>query len=129
MSERDLKALFAGELAAVDDPAARAEWRPYLGYHARRYATLTAAAAELLAGVSAPRVLDVGPMFEVGLLRGAGATVDTLGFPRPPPGLPAPPLPAARRRAPRRARPERAGPRWRRLVRPSGDGRGDRAPA
>ena len=59
------------------------EWRHYLAYHARRYATLTALARELLAGVDAPRVLDVGPMFEVGLLRAAGATVDTLGFPHP----------------------------------------------
>ena len=34
------------------------------------------------------RVLNVGPMFETRLLRDAGATVDTLGFPHPlfPPG-------------------------------------------
>jgi SAM-dependent methyltransferase len=83
MSERDLRAVFDADLAAVGDPERRAEWREYLDYHARRYATLTAVAAELLTGVPGPRVLDVGPMFEVGLLRDAGATVDTLGFPHP----------------------------------------------
>jgi SAM-dependent methyltransferase len=83
MFERDPNAVFEADLAAVADPERRAEWRHYLDYHARRYATLTAVAAELLAGAPAPRVLDVGPMFEVGLLRDAGATVDTLGFPHP----------------------------------------------
>jgi SAM-dependent methyltransferase len=79
----DLRALFEVQLAAVEDPERQAEWRRYLDYHARRYASLCAVAADLLAGRRAPRVLDVGPMFEVRLLRDAGATVDTLGFPHP----------------------------------------------
>src|SRR5215213_5993336 len=83
MFDGELSARFAGDLAAVEDPERRAEWRAYLAYHARRYATLTVVATDLIAGIDAPRVLDVGPMFEAGLLRDAGATVDTLGFPHP----------------------------------------------
>src|SRR4051812_33993275 len=83
MFERDLNANFAADLAAVSDPERRAEWRRYLGYHGRRYATLDAVACDLLDGIAAPRVLDVGPMFEVGVLRARGATVDTLGFAHP----------------------------------------------
>lgn len=83
MDESYLNRLFERDLAAVDDPARRAEWREYLSYHARRYATLVDVASSLLSGAESPRVLDVGPMFEVGLLRAAGATVDTLGFPHP----------------------------------------------
>jgi SAM-dependent methyltransferase len=74
---------FERELAAVDDLERRAEWRDYLRYHERRYATLVEVALRLLSSAASPRVLDVGPMFEVGLLRDAGATVDTLGFPHP----------------------------------------------
>jgi SAM-dependent methyltransferase len=57
------------------------EWRVYRAYHARRYAALRTLAAKL--GGSAPRVLDVGPMFEAQILRDGGAHVDTLGFENP----------------------------------------------
>jgi SAM-dependent methyltransferase len=75
--------MFAAELAAVADPALQAEWRHYLGYHARRYAVLREACAELLRERAPARILNVGPMFETVLLRELGAAVDTLGFPHP----------------------------------------------
>ena len=75
--------MFAGELAGLDDPAVRRECSAYLDYHARRYATLMAVLDDLLAGCARPRILDVGPMFETGMLRASGATVDTLGFANP----------------------------------------------
>ena len=83
MARRDLERSFSSELAAVGDPALRAEWTEYLRYHQRRYVTLLGVARELLAGRPEPRVLNVGPMFETRLLRDLGATVDTLGFPHP----------------------------------------------
>ena len=88
MTRSGLQSRFSSELAAVGDPALRAEWSTYLRYHERRYATLAAVARELLEGRADARVLNVGPMFETRLLRDAGATVDTLGFPHPlfPPG-------------------------------------------
>jgi SAM-dependent methyltransferase len=87
VSER-LAQRFDDDLAAVEDPALRTEWRHYLDYHSRRYAVLDETARGLLAGRAKPRVLDVGPMFEAALLREMGAHVDTLGFPHPlfPPG-------------------------------------------
>jgi SAM-dependent methyltransferase len=83
LPQPNLHSLFDSELAAVGDPALRSEWGDYLDYHARRYATLRALAADLLAGRAEPRILNVGPMFETRLLRESGATVDTLGFPHP----------------------------------------------
>jgi SAM-dependent methyltransferase len=55
------------------------EWRHYLAYHRRRYAVLRRLALDL----GGQRVLDVGPMFEVQMLRDAGHHVDTLGYPHP----------------------------------------------
>jgi SAM-dependent methyltransferase len=76
--------MFDEDLAALDDPDSRAEWRQYLAYHERRYRTLRSLALELLDGRAGPRILNVGPMFETALLRAAaGATVDTLGFANP----------------------------------------------
>lgn len=77
-----LDELFEGRLAAVADPALRAEWSEYLRYHRRRYELLLVAVREALAGRDAPRILNVGPMFETTLLRErvAGALVDTLGL-------------------------------------------------
>jgi SAM-dependent methyltransferase len=66
-------------LAGIDDPAQREEWRTYLRYHRRRYATLMRLVAEL----HPQRVLDVGAMFQTAMLRAGGATVDTLGFANP----------------------------------------------
>jgi hypothetical protein len=71
MLDGDLRAPFEADLAAVADPERREEWRRYLEYHARRYATLRAHALDLLAGRDKPRVLNVGPMFETRLLRDA----------------------------------------------------------
>ena len=83
MARGDLHAMFATELASLDDPALRRECSAYLDYHARRYASLMAVLGDLLAARSAPRILDVGPMFETAMLRATGATVDTLGFANP----------------------------------------------
>ena len=55
------------------------EWRLYLAYHRRRYATLLETARSL----GGERVLNVGPMFETSMLRDAGLHVDTLGFAHP----------------------------------------------
>ena len=76
--------MFEGLLTGIDDPAQREEWATYLRYHRRRYATLMRIVGELRPS----RVLDVGAMFQTGLLRATGATVDTLGFANPhfPPG-------------------------------------------
>jgi SAM-dependent methyltransferase len=70
---------FAPVLAAIEEPAQRQEWRVYLDYHRRRYDALLA----VIEPLRARRILDVGPMFEVALLRETGATVDTLGFANP----------------------------------------------
>ena len=75
--------LLEDDLTAFADRARVDEWRTYLRYHERRYATLCAVARDLLAGRREPRVLDVGPMFEARLLRDMGAAVDTLGFAHP----------------------------------------------
>jgi SAM-dependent methyltransferase len=63
----------------VAEVALTPEWRHYLAYHARRYATLRSLALEL----GGTRVLNVGPMFETRMLREASLHVDTLGFPHP----------------------------------------------
>jgi SAM-dependent methyltransferase len=77
-----LENLFRARLEAVEDPALRSEWRTYLGYHARRYDVLLRVVLGLVGAGDAPRILNVGPMFETALLRERvrGATVDTLGF-------------------------------------------------
>ena len=77
-----LENLFGDRLEAVEDPGLRSEWRTYLSYHARRYDVLLGVVPGLLGGSDAPRILNVGPMFETALLRERvpGATVDTLGF-------------------------------------------------
>ena len=80
-----LERLFGDQLAAIQEPALQSEWRSYLGYHARRYDLLLRAVLRLLGDSGAPRILDVGPMFETALLRDRvpGATVDTMGFAQP----------------------------------------------
>ena len=77
-----LENLFGDQLEAVQDSALGSEWRTYLSYHARRYEVLLRVVLRLLAGKDAPRILNVGPMFETALLRERvpGAVVDTLGF-------------------------------------------------
>src|SRR5205807_2518049 len=81
LRQEDL-AVLGDQLEAVNDPALRSEWRTYLSYHARRYEVLLRVVLRLLAGKDAPRILNVGPMFETALLRERvpGAVVDTLGF-------------------------------------------------
>jgi len=76
---------FESLIAAVGDPALRAEWSEYLRYHRRRYELLLATVRQVLAGRDSPRVLNVGPMFETALLRERvpGAVVDTLGVAHP----------------------------------------------
>jgi SAM-dependent methyltransferase len=57
----------------------------YRAYHARRYATLLDVVRTQLAGVEAPRILDVGPNAQTELLRRetTAAVVDTLGYEHP----------------------------------------------
>lgn len=74
-----MQTLFAPVLAQLDTPAQREEWGHYLEYHARRYAALLDAVAQL----GPERILNVGPMFETALLRETGASVDTMGFDNP----------------------------------------------
>jgi len=85
-----LERSFGDRLEAVQDPALRSEWGTYLSYHTRRYELLLRLVLRLLAGNDAPRILNVGPMFETALLRDRvpAATVDTMGFASPlfPPG-------------------------------------------
>lgn len=66
------------------DAEARAEVAAYSVYHARRYAALLEVVRRQLAGVAAPRILDVGPNAQTELLRReTGAVVDTLGYAHP----------------------------------------------